>query len=333
MLMTISATAGSFEQPVVPKAENRTILHLLSDPDIRSLVKRVIKLIQLHEEAKDSLSKDLIKWGKEVCALTLYHAKNEGFVELLAAKVHELRTIAVGKIDYAPLIEPVVANDRVWERWVLEDVRTVFDGISPYDGAKLEEGEEHVFCKEVLSVVARIFDSRASLQLQSLAKRVKALEKSEDRSCFLNQEVMLRITRVRARSHYQERVDEELLTERFQLKAAKKKEEREKLEAMFEATKRATEEHVAFTVEALEESEAFFITSLSHVRRADDVVIDGLKECLKIEKKEREELRDQYVATAERLHIQEGRLAALEGRIRDAEAQNQANKGGGCTVM
>ena len=96
MILTMPVYCGVYEEPDMTLVKNQSILHLLSDSDTRSLVKRIIKLIRKYEGAEDPLSKDLVKWGREVCTIALYHAKEEEFVDRLAAKVNEIRSVAIG---------------------------------------------------------------------------------------------------------------------------------------------------------------------------------------------------------------------------------------------
>jgi hypothetical protein len=129
------------------------VLQLLSEIDTRELVERLIQLMERFRAEEDPLSRSLLEWGRDVSRITLAYGENEEkFLEELALKVHELGSIAISKIDYATLKEPVVANGRVWESWVLEHMRVCFAGVSPYDdfnrGQKVLREEESPLPKE-----------------------------------------------------------------------------------------------------------------------------------------------------------------------------------------
>ncbi len=117
------------------------VLHLVAERGISDFLDRLVDILGRHRGWNDSLSLKVSRFGGEVCQLALTGSiDSEAFCESLALKVRELRTVAVNTIDRAPLVHPVMANGRIWESWMLEDIREVYEGLSPYTGDVLESG-------------------------------------------------------------------------------------------------------------------------------------------------------------------------------------------------
>ncbi len=140
--------------------------------DFQQARDQLIDILDRYESWHDPFSERLFRWGVEILPSNLPegHIPSEEEIAYGAQKVDELtREILISPLDRAPLREPVLERQWLWERWQLEDFQTLFL-LSPFDGMPFEEIQRHRFAEELL------------YWLQSLAENIPSSGESSDSS-------------------------------------------------------------------------------------------------------------------------------------------------------
>lgn len=170
-----------------------TLVLLLRQPEQERLVvlrtreaylRQLVDVLDRHQSSTDALSLKIYRWGEEVSLLLLEkNSMSEGdFAAILAKKVDELRKqILINRLDHAPLHEPILVNEEVWEGWMLRHYQTL-NRYSPYDGRAFEVETAHIFATEMISwldeVVQPTEDPFFSIFTQKMLA-LKALDSEE----------------------------------------------------------------------------------------------------------------------------------------------------------
>ncbi len=123
----------------------------------------LIEILDRYETWNDPFSQRLFRWGVEILPAHLPddYVPNEEEVAYGAQKIEELRKqILISPLDRAPLREPVLEREWLWERWQLEDFQTLYH-LSPFDGMPFEEIRRHRFAEELLYWLQSLAENRS----------------------------------------------------------------------------------------------------------------------------------------------------------------------------
>lgn len=315
------------------------VLHLRGDDgSLGSLIDEFLDIIEEYRDLTDPLSIDLGRFGEELVDLLANEASLNA--EQVALKLHELRKIAVNPLDGSPLEHPRIAGGRIWEEWMLMQVKELFENVSCYsDEASLEDAEVHLFAERILRWQDKIFTSLHP-KIRMICEELERLRAMEDRTGYLDREESLRSKPHVAIAGYVELATN---ADRFELFTAMA-DKVGRAAIYFSGVVRATEEraraHVEATRVALAESDRRLQEDLEGIRATYMRTIRSLRASL-------EEARRENVVLEGRISHAEGRISeltsrvlSLEARVHAAEAQNQANQqaaqsGGGseCSIM
>ena len=281
------------------------VLHLVAERGISDFLDRLVDILGRHRAWNDSLSLRMSRFGAEVCQLALTGSiESEVFLERLALKVGEFRTIAVNTIDRAPLVNPVMANERIWEKWMLEDIRDVYEGLSPYKDVPLEEGVPHAYGNEMIDLVESVFEST---------------EKSDE---WLKEVSVKALTLDCARMGYDSLIASEIDLESRERKIAMIERCSEVFQAVMQASEKSTKAHVEATTKILTDGDERLTQELGTIRENYDAVIGTLRGYLDQAHRERDEISTRLGRKVVELTDEVG---SLKSRVTSLEARDRAN--------
>lgn len=311
------------------------VLHLREHtPD--ELIDEFLHILEVHQELGDPLSIDLIQWGEE---LALLLAEGDALnIEQVAIKLHELRKILINPLDGSPLEEPQIAGGRIWEKWMLTQVKDLFEDTSCYpDGASLVDVENHPFAEEILQWLANIIKS-SHPKLIAIRKELEKLQKMEDTTGYLSKEECLHSRRHLLIHTYTKLAALTDQCKTFTDMADRVSRSREQFQTLSQATQEQTQKHLKALKISLAKGREKTEKDLEGIR----TTIQRLRESLEEARKEHATMEGRVTAAESRVDGLASRITSLEHMVCELEAQNQRNwaaansgggGGGGCIIM
>jgi hypothetical protein len=301
------------------------------------LIDNFLDLLEAHQEELDPLSVHLTKWGEELAQLLV--SEKSLNPEQIASKLYEIRKIVINPLDGSPLDHPRLAGGRLWEEWMLEHVKELFENFSCYsDGACLSDVKPHIFAEKIL----RWRDQVLKLdhpKIVPIKDELERLLSKEDRSCWLDREESLRSRAHLAVAGYvalAKSVDECEFFRNLTKKVGRATHH-------FEAVSRAAEESKRAHIEAakifLVEEDKRVAEDLKEIQASYERVIQNLRDWIREVRRENIGLECRLLSAEERVSELSARVSELEVRVQVAEAQNETNwqaahsGESGCNIM
>ena len=321
--------AATVTQTMNPRTYS-LLLHLREE-GLDALLDELLDLLEENQDLEDPLSLALLQWGEELAELFMKDVS----LEELAGKLYQLRKIALNPLDHSPLDNPRIAGGRVWEEWVLLQVKALFQDISCYsDEASLADVEEHPLAEAILRWQDRVLSSRER-QLLGLCEELERLQSLEDRSGWLEKDRPLRVVDCIKLAASAEEVESQ------QALLAKIEKERERFQKIAKKSSERKKATIESTRVALEEDEKRLAEDLTKIRNTYTRTIQSLREGLATVQKDHVLLKARVAAAEGKIVPLDQRVSSLEARVAEAEAQNRANweaahsggGGGGCIIM
>ncbi len=139
--MNLASVTCVEQQPVVqPEPKVLRLLLKVKDRKVQLLTREVLDvaldklamIAHFYRDWDDDLSRQLSDWVFEVIDLDGYSEEiDEEFVNVMEEKIKVLRTeILINSIDRAPLVNPILVDQSIWENWMWND----FSAIIPQPG-------------------------------------------------------------------------------------------------------------------------------------------------------------------------------------------------------
>lgn len=290
-------------------------LYLVGEESLdRKRDKNLFAILQRHQGSTDPLSLKLFEWGTR--AITVLNGA-PGSLDF-----SEVFKIISSDLDHAPIDRPVMANGRLWDRFVLEEVRRLFAGKNPYNDEPLEEGEDHVFAQEVLAFATEEVPDHAVDDVGE-----KPWIKRIDFSGVLDEEI---------KKMYRKLVKLQLKNERFAEDAALFVSGREELKLAAEAMRERAEREIAFVGKSYVELREWLSKRVETIRSIYTRQIRDLEAALLGARGEIETLSKELSRTNERVSHLEGEVRSLQHTIHDLRgrvASLENDRDDGCSVM
>ncbi len=302
---------------------------------------RFIQILTDHVDESDSLSEELLRIGSEIAEL-IQDVGIDTLQSKLAVWMYRLGEALRSSFGGVSLREPVIEGGRVWEKWMLEDVRLLFEGELPCaEGERLEEERPHLFAQELIEWQNDLLGSKNDSLREFIAEVLK-LRRDQEVAVELSWDEMLKMSAIKRSAKYAAFMTEQIAIESIKRVIKEVSEERIGLEQIKKAAEERTEVHLdRMKVDLLkreeEASKAIDGVSALYEKRIAGLEVD----------------RDRALARERELY---GRVCALEGRVstleshkehlarRLADAEARINSlaasissggggGGGCVVM
>ena len=311
--------------------ENRVLADLLD------------QFLTLYEEASRERSAEVdpfLRLGGELCHLIA--RGDESDLDQLIKIVYEIRMQMCDRLDRQPLQVPMYANGVIWEKWKLEKVRLLWEGVSPFDeGELLEVGSPVKFMKQFINWYESLFASSIDTELLEAQRRLKELESSEPRGPFLLEEEVLRMTDMRAYREFDTLIRNEEEREFYTGLTKTVDAALKRFAIVDQATKESLQKiREAHEAKLLSEKESLD-RELDEIRRMYQEIITDLRVRLKARDKEIEDLEARSSRLEGRASRAESEVRSLRAELCQERANNERNAaaassgggGGGCNVM
>lgn len=315
------------------------ILHLQGDDgSLASLIDEFLDISEEYQDMQDPLSLQLVRWSGEL--VEFFSCDDIIDENSVAARIHGLRSIITNPLDGSPLERPRVAGGRIWEEWMLLQIKELFSETSCYsDRACLKEVHPHLFAERILRWRDKIVLSTHP-KIIGIQRLIKSLEEVEDKTGWLDKGDTLRAPPFEAIANYIELATNIDLMTSWQ----KISDKVEKATAHFKEVSKACDERVKEHEASLKafslETEKSLASDLDRIKASYNRAIRSLRNSLEESRRENLLLETRIASAESRISSLTSTLSTLEARVHAAEAQNQANYhaahsrgGGGCSIM
>jgi hypothetical protein len=313
----------------------------ISKIDYNIFYDQLADIIEKNGEWKDTLSRQLLKWGFEV--LSLEFPENIEFEMQTEAnkRINDLlHKILINPLDQTTLEDPILEGDWVWEKWMLDDYQESFlqfssKVISPFYGKEIEKIIPHTFAKEML-----VWARSISLLTNSLSKEVIDLDNKSvtvKKNCtevnekqnpvlskgkvFLYQKLAKIAVKLQNERFYREQVEIELRQQQLLIK--QNEELNRQHEIRLEEWKLETKNSLEKGLENIENTKGKEIELLQSLNEERTKVNIDLKENL-------EKMETKLTTCEKNLQYVQSRNSQLEQEL--GYLQNRINKKDKCTI-
>jgi len=310
---------------------------------IQTHLGRFVEILDQHQSLTDALSLGISRWGSQVSSLILDRGSlsEEDFIQAIADKVEELRKrILINPLDRAPLQEPLLVNDEVWEGWMLRHYRAL-SRYSPYDRRVLGAASPHIFAKEMIAWLEEVVQPSEDRVLSLLANRMRSLQVDNEQEGRLDPSKADKIDPNLALAVYQELAEDALSLKKEEEKESYYLYQKARFDRRVEAIDRQITHNMNQLQSALTEMTDSFEERLRFIQDSHARTVRGLKDLLAFLEQANQRLEYKLSDAEAKVTNLEGRISSLEVRLRQAEAQNEQNRqaandgggGGGCIIM